>query len=294
MSPDPASPLGFIGLGLLGQAMALRLAQSGHRLVVWNREPERALPLAEAGAQIAASPAEVAARCGRVCLCVIDGRAVREVVFGAQGVATPGRATHTLIDFSTVDPATTRALAAEAAGLGLRWVDAPVSGGPAAALEGTLTVMCGGSAEAVQAAQPVLQAVASRCTHVGEAGSGQEMKVVNQALVGGTTVLLAEALALAHALGLPLDKVPGCLEGGLADSVALQKIWPRMAGARFEPPMGRAAQLLKDLEAVEGLRQSHELSLPMLQAGIGQYRGYVHERGAGEADSFSVSRLYLG
>jgi 3-hydroxyisobutyrate dehydrogenase-like beta-hydroxyacid dehydrogenase len=287
-----ASPIGFIGLGILGQAMALRLVQQGFELVVWNRELERSVPLAAAGALVAESPAEVAARCGTVCLCVLDGAAVRDVVFGTHGIAQAPRAPRTIVDFSTVPPDQTRELARRAQALDLRWIDAPVSGGPAAAATGALTLMYGGAAEDVTRVAPLLAAVASRCTHLGEVGSGQDMKVINQALVGGTSVLLAEALTLARQMGLPLAKIPGCLEGGLADSVQLQKIWPRMAAEAFEPPSGRAAQLLKDLWVVDAAREAGALTLPVLQAAIGQYRAYVEERGAGDAETFSITRLY--
>jgi 3-hydroxyisobutyrate dehydrogenase-like beta-hydroxyacid dehydrogenase len=287
-----AASIGFIGLGLLGQPMALRLVRQGFPLVVWNREAERCAPLVEAGAVQAASPAEVAARCSIVCLCVIDGAAVNDVVFGAQGMARAPRARRTVVDFSTVAPDKTRDLALRARDLDLHWIDAPVSGGPAAAATGSLTLMFGGAADDIGAVEPLLRAVASRRTHVGDVGSGQEMKVVNQALVGGTSVLLAEALTLARRLGLPLEKVPACLEGGLADSVGLQKIWPRMAAEAFDPPTGRAAQLLKDLENVDALREAGGLDLPLLQAAVGQYRAYVKERGAGEAETFSITRLY--
>jgi 3-hydroxyisobutyrate dehydrogenase-like beta-hydroxyacid dehydrogenase len=287
-----ASPIGFIGLGLLGQAMALRLARQGVPLVVWNRELERSVPLAAAGALVAESPAEVAARCATVCLCVIDGDAVQDVVFGPQGLTRAARAPRRVVDFSTVPPDRTRALAQRAQALGLRWVDAPVSGGPAAAAGGNLTIMFGAAPEDAAAVDALLQALASRRTHLGDVGSGQDMKVLNQALVGGTAVMLAEAMALAHRMGLPLDKVPSCLEGGLADSVGLQKIWPRMAAEAFEPPSGRAAQLLKDLRVVDGIRADGGLQLPLLEAAIGQYRAYVEEHGAAEAETFSITRMY--
>ncbi len=285
-------PIGFIGLGLLGQAMALRLAEQGFPLVVWNRELERSVPLAAAGALVAESPAEVAARCATVCLCVIDGHAVEDVVFGPQGLARAARASGRVVDFSTVPPDQTRALAQRAGLLGLRWIDAPVSGGPPAAASGSLTIMFGAAPEDATAVEPLLQAVASRRTHLGEVGSGQDMKVVNQALVGGTAVLLAEALTLARRMGLPLEKVPSCLAGGLADSVGLQRIWPLMAAESFEPPAGRAAQLLKDLRVVDEVRASGGLALPLLQAAIGQYRAYVEEHGAGDAETFSITRMY--
>ena len=290
----PRPPIGFIGLGLLGQPMALRLARQGFPVVVWNREPERCAPLVEAGAVQASSPAHVAAQCSTVCLCVLDATAVQDVVFGKQGMVQAPRARRIVLDFSTVAPDKTRDLALRARDVDLHWIDAPVSGGPAAAATGSLTLMFGGADGDVASVEPLLQAVASRRTHVGAVGSGQEMKVINQALVGGTSVLLAEALTLARSLGLPLDKVPACLEGGLADSAGLQKIWPRMASEAFDPPTGRAAQLLKDLENVDALRQSGGLDLPLLQAAIGQYRAYVNVRGAGEAETFSITRLYQG
>lgn len=287
-----SSPVGFIGLGLLGQAMALHLLQQGLPLVVWNREPERCAPVAAAGAVVAESPAEVAARCRTICLCVIDGDAVRDVVFGRDGLSHAPRVPRRIVDFSTVPPDQTRALALQAHELDMRWIDSPVSGGPPAAATGSLTVMVGGAAEDVAAVQSVLAAVASRRTHIGAVGSGQEMKVINQALVGGTVVLLAEALTLARRLGLPLEQIPACLEGGLADSVALQKVWPRMATEDFEPPAGRAAQLLKDLRVVDAARAAGGLELPLLQAAIGQYQTYVEECGAGDAETFSITRLY--
>ncbi|MDB5857608.1 MAG: 2-hydroxy-3-oxopropionate reductase, partial [Ramlibacter sp.] len=286
------SPIGFVGLGLLGQAMALRLQQQGFQLVVWNREAERSAPLAAAGAVVADSPAAVARQCRIVCLCVIDGAAVREVVFGPRGIVSARGAARTVLDSSTVDPAETRALAAEAGQAGLRWIDAPISGGPAAAETGGLTIMVGGAGEDVAAVQPLLQALASKRTHVGAAGSGQEMKVINQALVGCTYVMLAEVLALARRLGLPVEAVPDCLAGGLADSVCLQRVWPRMAAEQFEPPTGRAGQLLKDLKNVDALRQERGVELPLLQAALAQYRFYAEERGGADAESASITRLY--
>ncbi len=291
IASSPAA-IGFIGLGLLGQAMALRLAQQGFQLLVWNREPERCTALAEVGAMVAASPQEVARRCDVICLCVIDGGAVRDVVFGPQGLIGAPRAPRTVVDFSTVNPGETRAIAAQAAVLNLRWIDAPVSGGPAAALAGQLTMMCGAEAEHLAAVQPVLAALATRRAHVGTVGSGQEMKVLNQALVGATAVMLAEVLTLARSLGLPIELVPSCLETGLADSVGLQRIWPRMAAEQYAPPTGRASQMLKDLENVDSLRSGGKLELPLLQTAVAQYRTYVNERGAGDTETFSIPRLY--
>lgn len=283
--------VGFVGLGLLGQAMALRLKSQGFDVVAWNRERERCAPLAAAGASIAGSPGEVAERCDVVCLCVLDAKAVRSVMFGTDGIATAAASGQTVLDFSTVDPAETRAIAAEALAAGIDWIDAPVSGGPVAAQAGTLTVMVGGGSDAVRGVERILDTVASKVTHVGPVGSGQSMKVVNQALVGATFVLLAEAMALARGLGLPVASVPSCLAGGMADSVALQQAWPRMAQEDFTPPTGRASQMLKDLECVDRLREVAGLGLPMLETATKQYRDYV-AIGAGDEETVSIGRLY--
>lgn len=289
---EPARPVGFVGLGLLGQAMALRLVSRGIPLVVWNREAERSEALAAAGARVASSPREVALACESVCLCVLDGAAVESVVVGPQGLACdPGRRIRTVIDFSTVPPDQTRAIAARAAAAGISWVDAPVSGGPALAREGRLAVMVGGDPPAVAGAADLLARLAAQVEIIGGVGAGQEMKQLNQALVGGMFVMLAEALALARARGLPLDRVPTGLAGGLADSVALQKVWPRMVARDFDPPTGYAGQMLKDLEAVEAACRELDLDLPLVEVAVTQYRGFV-ERFGKACETVSISRLY--
>lgn len=156
---------------------------------------------------------------------------------------------------------------------------------------GDLTVMVGGTDSVIDAVQHVLDAVASRVTRLGPVGAGQAMKVVNQALVGSTFVLMAEALALARDLGLPVDAVPGCLAGGMADSAALQRAWPRMVAEDFDPPAGRAAQMLKDLDAVDRARRAAGLALPMLELARERYREHV-DSGAGETETVSIARLY--
>lgn len=284
--------IGFIGLGLMGQAMALRLAEQGFDLTVWNLEPERAAPLVAAGARHAGSPAEVAEQCAIICLCVINGKAVRNVVFGPNGIAQASTKSRLIVDFSTVPPAETRQIAHEASQHALRWVDAPISGGPPAAHTGSLTIMAGAEPADLEAVQPLFQALANRHTHVGAVGTGQEMKVVNQALVGITAVMLAEAITLARSLNLNVDLVPQCLEGGLADSVALQRIWPIMSHESFDPPIGRASQMLKDLHSVDELRKACALELPVLQSAIQQYDTYVNVRGEADKDTFSITHLY--
>lgn len=294
LSPD-SGRIGFVGLGLLGQAIALRLIECGYSLTVWNRESERYGPLKDAGATIARSPRDVALDCDVVCLCVLDAAAVEAVTFGAQGLLSAGSPTpprtKLIIDFSTVQPDDTRSFAQRASAASCAWIDSPVSGGPEPASRGALTLMIGGQHEDVCVAMPLLAQLGSRVSHVGEVGKGQEMKVLNQAFVGTMYVMLAETLALAQRLGLPVDTVPRCLEGGLADSACLQRIWPRMAAGAFDPPIGRAGQMLKDMKNVDAIRSSTGATLPLLETALEQYRRFVEAAGA-DAESSSVSRFY--
>lgn len=282
--------IGFVGIGLLGEAMVRRLLAQGFPVTVWNREPERLATVLPHGAVAAADPAAVAAASEILVTCVLHAAAVREVVFGPRGLAAGAAPGTLLIDHSTADPGETRAMAAQARP-GLCWVDAPVSGGPQAALEGALTIMLGGEAADVARAAPVLQALGGNVTRMGPTGAGQVAKLLNQAIVGAGYVLMAEALALAEAAGLDAAALPACLAGGHADSNLLRRIYPRMQQRDFEPPTGYARQLLKDLQAVEDFAAAHRLQLALVQAAAAQYRRHV-DQGHGLRDSVTISALY--
>jgi 3-hydroxyisobutyrate dehydrogenase len=290
----PAPRLGFIGIGIMGEAMVRRLMECGHGpITVWNLEPERLGTVVPHGAIPAASPADVAAASDVVMLCVLHTDAVRSVVFGAEGVVqAPGGAGKVLVDLSTADPDATRQMAATLrAERGMGWVDAPVSGGPLAARAGTLAVMAGGAEEDVAAALPLLRALAANVTRMGEVGAGQTTKVINQAIVGTGFVLMAEALALAEAAGIDAAALPGCLAGGFADSELLRRIWPQMQARRFDPPAGYARQLLKDMKAVQAFAEGLGAELPVVAAAAARYADFVSQ-GNGMADSPAILRLY--
>lgn len=288
-----APRLGFIGIGIMGEAMVLRLLESGFPVTAWNREPERLEAVLPQGAVAAKSPAAVAAASDILLLCVLHTDAVREVVFGPGGIATArAPAGGVLIDHSTIEPAATRGMAerlAREAGWG--WVDAPVSGGPQAAREGRLTIMAGGAETDVARAAPVLAALGARVTHLGPSGAGQTAKVLNQAIVGAGYVAMAEALALAEAAGLDADALPAALAGGHADGSMLQRIFPQMRQRAFEPPAGRARQMLKDLDAVLAFAREHGVALPLVEAATARFAEHV-ARGEGMSDTASVIRLY--
>ncbi len=286
--------LGFIGLGILGTPMALRLLDQGWDVTAWNLEPERLAPVVACGAGAAANPGEVARASDIVMLCVLDAHAVEACVFGDQGIATHARPGTLLIDHSTIPPEATRELATRLADrCGMQWIDAPVSGGPLQGRNGTLTIMAGGETAAVERARPVMNDLAANFTHMGPVGAGQTAKVVNQAIVGAGFVLMAEALALAERAGIAAADLPTCLAGGLADSTLLQKVYPQMQARDFTPPRGYARQLLKDLDAVLAFSQGLDLELPLVRTAAARYAEHV-ARGQGLTDTASIVRLYEG
>jgi 3-hydroxyisobutyrate dehydrogenase len=284
--------LGFIGLGLMGTAMSLRLLEKGWAVNVWNLEPERMSPVTDAGAIGKASPAEVTRDSDIVLMCVLHTEAVEQCVFSRDGIAMAGSAGKILIDHSTIDPASSRQFAERLqAETGMKWIDAPVSGGPNAARQGTLTVMAGGDAESIAAVAAVMSDLAANFTHAGRSGAGQAAKVINQAIVGTTYVLMAEALMLAEATGIDAARLPQCLAGGHADGALLQQLYPRMQARAFDPPLAYARQLLKDMVAVQAEIGSCGLHLPLIERAIEQHRAYV--AGGNEmADPASIVRLY--
>ncbi len=284
--------LGFIGIGVLGAAMVDRLLARGYRVSVWNRTPARLAGVTALGAVAAETPAAVAAESDIAMLCVLDGAAVEEVCFGPGGVAEAKDRARTLVDFSTIPPELTVALAARLkAATGADWIDAPVSGGPPVAREGKLAIMVGGADDAVARVMPVLADVAGNVTHLGPVGAGQTTKVLNQALVGVSYLMMSEVLALAETTDVDPALLPKALSGGLADSTILQRIYPLMQAEDFSQPFGFARQLNKDLQALGAFAKSHGIDLPVIRTAIARYAEYT-KTGNDMADSASVSRLY--
>src|SRR5882672_646077 len=284
--------LGFIGLGLMGTAMSLRLIERGWTLNVWNLEPERIAAVVQAGATALESPAAVAQASDIVLMCVLHTQAVEQCVFGPNGIAAAADASKLLIDHSTIDPAKSRAFAVRLRDeTRMGWVDAPVSGGPVAARQGSLTVMAGGDSKDIAAAQTVMADISANFTHAGSAGAGQMAKVINQAIVGTTYVLIAEALMLAEAAGIDAAKLPQCLAGGHADGSLLQQLYPRMQARAFDPPLAYARQLLKDMRGVQAEIRECGLTLPVIEQAIAQHQAYV-AAGNDMADPASIVRLY--
>jgi 3-hydroxyisobutyrate dehydrogenase len=285
--------LGFIGLGLMGTAMSLRLLDKGWPLTVWNLEPERVPPVVAAGAVAAPSPAAVAEASDVVLMCVLHTKAVEDCVFGANGVAQANVGGKILIDHSTIDPSRTSELAARLQReKGIAWIDAPVSGGPIAARNGTMTVMAGGAAADIEAVQAIMADLSANFTHMGPNGAGQMAKVINQAIVGTSYVMMAEALALAEASGIDAARLPQCLAGGHADSDLLQTLYPRMQARDFTP-RAYARQLLKDMHAVGDIVEALGLTLPLVETAIRQHEAFVTPDNE-MTDPAAITQLYQG
>ncbi len=209
--------VGYIGLGDIGAPMAGRIIPGGYELVVWNRTAEKMRPFVEAGAKAATSAADLAARCDIVCFCVDSVEAAKEIMFGEAGVIHGGRA-RLIVDHCTFHPETARALAARAEDAGLRYLDAPISGGSNGARMGTLAIMVGGHAGDVETARPILMTYANRVTHMGGHGTGMATKLCNQILSFGTMLAVAEMYSLGARDGIDLNALPEALRGGLTDS----------------------------------------------------------------------------
>lgn len=255
--------LGFIGLGIMGRGMAANLVAAGHHVTVWNRTASKAEGL---GARVADSPQDVGPESDIVFVCVSDTPDVEEVVFGDYGVIHGMTDGDLLVDHSTISPVATRDFATQAMELGVDWVDAPVSGGSEGAERGTLAVMAGGPAEALERARPFIEAYSSSIVHVGEEpGSGQMVKAVNQILVVVNQLAASEALLLAEAAGLDLAKTLSAVEGGAAGSWMLSNRGPQMIERDWRPGFTIDLQQ-KDLRLV--LEAADDLGVPLPGVGL--------------------------
>jgi 3-hydroxyisobutyrate dehydrogenase len=254
--------IGFLGLGTMGAAMAANLARAGRTVTVWNRTPGRAPELDELGVSRATTPAEVAQGVDALVICVSDTPDVESVLFGADGVAAGARPGQLVIDCSTIAPSATRDFARRLAERGVGLVDAPVSGGSEGAQKATLTIFCGGEADAVERARPILEAMGKTITHVGPSGAGQAVKAVNQVILAGTYLGVAEGIVLALKAGLDVEQVVGALGGGAAQSWVLANRSGRMIANDY--PLGFKVELhRKDLGIALDLAREMGAELPV-------------------------------
>ncbi len=278
----------FIGLGTMGMPMAMNLLTAGHRLTVHNRSRDRELPLVDAGAQGAASPATAAAEADIVIVCVSDTPDVETVVLGSEGVIAGAQPGTLVIDMSTISPNATRTMAAQLAAQQIAMLDAPVSGGSEGAKNGTLSIMVGGDGDDLAKAMPVLQAMGQTITHVGPIGAGQTTKAINQIVVAGTYWAVAEGLALGLKAELDMEKVVQAVGSGAAGSWAFTHRSDNMLNNTY--PLGFRMRLhRKDL--LIALEAARELGLPLpMAAYVEQVESGLIAQGFGDEDMSAIAR----
>ena len=289
-----ATKIAFLGLGVMGGPMARHLAKAGHTVTGWNRTASRAQAWAEQCAEqglavsVAASVAQAVAGADVVLSCLGNDNDLAAVMLGESGALAAMRPGALVIDHTTVSPAIARTLAAEAAARGLLAVDAPVSGGQAGAENGKLAIMCGGSAEAMAAAEPVMQAYAARIVHIGAEGAGQGAKAVNQVCIAGVLAGVSEGLRLAQASGLDLDAVFTAISGGAAQSWQMDNRWATMAKGEFD--FGFAVDWMrKDLAIALAEAQAAGLELPVT-AQVDGFYAQVQAMGGARQDTSALVR----
>ena len=280
--------VGFVGLGTMGGAMAANVARAGFEVNAWNRTPGRAAELGELGVRLVASPAEVAAASEVVVTIVSDTPDVEAVLFGEAGVASGAPRGSLVVDMSTISPSATRAFAARLASGGVAMLDAPVSGGSEGARKGTLSIFVGGDVADVERARPVLAAMGTTITHVGPIGAGQAVKAVNQVILAGAYLGVAEGIVLAIKAGLDVEQVVAALSGGAAQSWVLSNRSGRMLENDY--PLGfKVALHRKDLGIALQLARETGTALP-ISALCEQIEAGLIGKGHGDDDVSAVAR----
>ena len=278
---------GFVGLGAMGAHMARNLQRAGLLTGVWNRTRSKATELAqELRCHAFADLAELAGNCEAVVICVSADDDLRSVVSGLDPGLSPNML---VIDCSTVGAGTAREMHARLAAIGVAFLDCPVSGGVEGARAATLAIMVGGEETEFSRALPILEKLGKTVTYFGASGSGQAAKATNQIMCGGIILAVAEAMAFAHAEGLPLDRLIDTLGKGAGSSWYFVNRAPFMANRRF--PAGFRVRLHdKDLKICRDMAARRGATLPVVESTLAQYERLIAQ-GFGDEDISAVYRL---
>ncbi len=284
-----ADTVGFIGLGIMGKPMAKNLIEAGHELVVYNRTQSKAEELAGDGATVAGSPREVAEQADVIITMLPDSPQVEEVLVGEDGVLEGIKEGALIVDTSTISPVVTEELAAKVKEKGASMLDAPVSGGDVGAIEGTLSIMVGGSEEDFERARPLFEAMGKTVTHVGETGAGQVVKAANQIVVALTIEAVSEALVLGSKGGVAPEKILDVLGGGLAGNKVMEVKREKMLTHSFDPGF-RIELHHKDLGIALAAGREYGVTLPVT-AVVDQMLQELKMRGRGDRDHSALLTL---
>lgn len=247
--------LGFIGMGIMGAPMARNLLRAGFDVTVWNRTAAKCEPLRDAGATVAADLGELARTVDIIFICVSDTPDVGAVLFGPDGLANDLRCGQIVVDMSTISPAATEDFAARLGDSEVAMLDAPVSGGEKGAIEGTLTIMCGGDEAVFATVRPYFEAMGRNIVHCGSTGNGQRVKAVNQVICALNILAVSEGMLLAKRAGLDLQTAFDVVSSGAAASWMLTNLGPKMIADDWAPGFMIRLQA-KDLRiALETMRE---------------------------------------
>lgn len=281
--------IAFVGLGQMGRPMAINMLKSGAKLTVSSASGKRHAELEAKGAQATSDPA-VVARADIVFLCLPGTDAVRETLFGEKGIASMMGATQIIVDTSTMDYLETREFAEKLGERGIGFIDAPVSGMEARAIEGTLTAMCGGKAETLEKVRPYLSCVANNILHMGDSGSGQLSKLINQLLFDINCAAIAEVLPMAAKLGIDPEKIGKIINSGTGRSYASEFFIPRILKNNFSDgyPLQHA---YKDIDAGAKVSATHNIPMPVLAAASATYQMALL-KGHGHLDKGAMIRVF--
>jgi 2-hydroxy-3-oxopropionate reductase len=281
--------VGFVGLGIMGAAMARNLLEGGHELVAYNRTKAKAEALAEHGAEVAGSAGEVAEACGVVITILPGPPEVREVVAGEGGLLESAHEGALIVDMSTSSPALARELHRAAKEKGVGTLDAPVSGGDVGAIDGTLSIMVGGEVDDFERARPLFEVMGETVVHVGGAGAGQTVKACNQVVVALVIEAVSEALVLGSKAGVAPERLVEVLSGGLAASKVLHIKGEKLLSRDFAPG-GKVEYHRKDLGIALAAGREHGAALPVT-ALVDQIFGALVTKGRGGWDHSALITL---
>ena len=278
--------VGYIGLGLMGKSIARNILKAGFPLVVHNRSQAAVQELVSEGAQSAASPAETARQVDVIFTNLPDSPDVETVVLGDKGIIEGAHAGLIFVDNSSIKPATARMIAGKLASKGTMALDAPVSGGDIGARNGTLTIMVGGPAEAVENVMPVFQAMGKTITHVGDSGAGQVAKAANQIMVAAQMTAMGELLIFARKAGVDPQKVVDAIKAGAAQCWTLDVKPPRLFAGNRNPGF-KAYMMLKDLKIIMETAREYDIPLPAATENTELFQQMI-DMGMGELDNSGV------
>jgi 3-hydroxyisobutyrate dehydrogenase len=280
--------VGFIGLGTMGGAMAANVARAGFSVTAWNRTPGRAAELSDLGVTLVSTAAAAAAAADVIVTIVSDTADVAAVLFDPDGVAAGARPGSLVVDMSTISPSATRGFASRLADRGVAMLDAPVSGGSEGAKKGTLSIFVGGEASDLERARPILAAMGTTITHLGPIGSGQAAKAVNQVILAGGYLGVAEGIVLAMKAGLDVEALVAALSGGAAQSWVLANRSGRMLANDY--PLGfKVALHRKDLGIALEMARETGTALPVT-AIVENLEAALVKRGHGDDDVSAIAR----